>query len=228
MLAPVQSPLLRDLAYRRMRGAILSGELAPGDQLRIDELAEQLALSRTPVREALARLRDEGLVQMRPRSGTRVSPLRLDEARQALAVISAMHELAVRAAVARLEERHFAQLTGAAHRFEDAVKAGDHQRAIDADDALHGVFVTVADNGPLRETIERFMPLLRRAEVLRFGSLPGRRSITAHKRILSAARRGDTDAAAQATRDNWASLAQQMEQSMSSDSEEETHEPGSV
>jgi DNA-binding GntR family transcriptional regulator len=164
-------------------------------------------------------LRDEGLVQTRPRSGTRVSPLRLDEARQALEVISAMHELAVRSAVPRLEERHLAQLARAARRFEEAVKAGDHERAIDADDEFHGVFVTVADNGPLRETIVRFMPLLRRAEALRFGTLPGRRSIAAHGSIIAAARRGDTEAAVETTQMNWASLAEQIDQSMVSDSE---------
>ena len=221
MLAPVQSPLLRDLAYRRLRGAILSGALAPGDPLRIDELAGELALSRTPVREALARLRDEGLVQTRPRSGTRVSPLRLDEARQALDVISAMHELAVRGAVPRLQERHLAQLAQAAQRFEEAVKGGDDERAIDADDEFHDVFVGVAGNGPLRETIVRFMPLLRRAEALRFGTLPGRRSIAAHRSILAAARREDAEAAAEATRLNWASLAQQIEQSMVGEPERE-------
>jgi DNA-binding GntR family transcriptional regulator len=97
------------------------------------------------------------------------------------------------------------------------VKAGDHERAIEADDEFHGVFVTVAGNGPLRETIVRFMPLLRRAEALRFGTLPGRRSIAAHRRILAAARRGDSEAAAQASRINWASLAAQIEQSMSND-----------
>lgn len=211
--------MLRDEAYRRLRGAILSGALAPGDRLRIDELAGQLALSRTPVREALARLRDEGLVQTRPRSGTSVSPLRLDEACQALAVIGAMHELAVRRAIPRLQERHLAHLARAARRFEEAVKAGDQERAIDADDEFHGVFVSAAENGPLRETVARFMPLLRRAEALRFGTLPGRRSIAAHKRILAGARCRDVESAAEATRNNWASLAEQIEQSMVGDSE---------
>ena len=157
-------------------------------------------------------------MQTRPRSGTSVSPLRLDEARQALAVISAMHELAVRSAVPCLAQRHLARLALAARRFEEAVKARDHERAIGADDEFHGVFVSVADNGPLRETIARFMPLLRRAEALRFGTLPGRRSIKAHRQILAAARRGDTEATVEATRLNWASLADQIEQSMISES----------
>jgi DNA-binding GntR family transcriptional regulator len=65
------------------------------------------------------------------------------------------------------------------------------------------------------------MPLLRRAEALRFGTLPGRRSIARHRSIIAAARRGDAEAAAEATRVNWASLAEQIEQSMVSDSEED-------
>ena len=81
------------------------------------------------------------------------------------------------------------------------------------------MFLTVADNGPLRETIVRFMPLLRRAEALRFGTLPGRRSVTGHRRILAAARRGASEAAAEATRINWVSLAEQIEHSMISESE---------
>ena len=78
------------------------------------------------------------------RSGTRVSPLRLDQARQALAVISAMHELAVRTAVPRLGERQLAELTQAARDFEEAVKAGDHDRATAADD---GISWRVCDRG---------------------------------------------------------------------------------
>jgi DNA-binding GntR family transcriptional regulator len=214
LLSPVEAPLLRDEAYRRLGNAILNGALAPGDSLRTDELAAQLALSRTPVREALARLRDEGLVEMRPRSGTRVSPLRLDEASHALAVITSMHELAVRGAVPRLDSQHQEQLTEAAQSFEEAARAADHERAIAADDAFHGVFVAAAGNRPVRETIARYMPLLRRAEALRFGTLPGRRSIVAHRQILKAARGGDIEAVVEATRRNWASLADQIEQSM--------------
>ena len=209
----VRVPLLRDEAYVRLREAILDGELAPGQPLRPDELAEELGLSRMPIREAFTRLRDEGLVETRPRSGTRVSPLRLDDASQALAVITAMHELAAREAVPRLEPADLERLEAAAERIATAVKASDHASAIAADDEFHGVFVEVAANRPLSETIARYMPILRRAETLRFGSLPGRRSIAAHAEIVRAAKRGDGEAAARATRENWDSLASQIQQS---------------
>lgn len=212
MLQPITTPLLRDEAYRRLRQAILEGELAPGARLRPDELAGQLQLSRMPVREALARLRDEGLVDMRPRSGTRVSPVRLDDASQALVLITAMHELAVRIAVPRLDEEHLRRLRTAADRFAAAVRAGDCGGAIVADDDFHGLFVEVAGNRPVAATLARYMPLLRRAEALRFGTLPGQKSIAAHKQILAAARAGEIEPAATATRANWGSLAQQIEQ----------------
>ena len=217
-MKPVSVPLLRDEAYQRLREAILDGELAPGQQLRPDELARELGLSRMPIREAFTRLRDEGLVETRPRSGTRVSPLRLDDASQALAVITAMHELAVREAVPRMQPLHLERLMAAADRFAAAVSASDHERAIAADDAFHGLFIEVAGNRPLSETVVRYMPILRRAEALRFGSLPGRRSIAAHAEIVDATQRGDGEAAARATRANWDSLAWQIRQSITGES----------
>jgi DNA-binding GntR family transcriptional regulator len=210
----VSVPLLRDEAYDRLRQAITEGELAPGQQLRPDELADELGLSRMPIREALSRLADDGLVETRPRSGTRVAPLRLDDTSQALAVITAMHALAVSHAVSRLTPVHIERLQSAEERFADAVSAGDYEAAIAADDDFHGLFIEVAANRPLSETVLRYMPTLRRAEALRFGSLPGRRSIAAHAEILRATWRGDTAAAVRATQANWNSLATQIQQSM--------------
>jgi DNA-binding GntR family transcriptional regulator len=217
MLEPLPAPLLRDGAYDRIRDAILEGTLAPGAPLRPGELADALGLSLTPVREALARLRHEGLVQTRPRSGTRVTPLDLDGAKQALTVIAAMHRLAAETSVPRLTEADLAELAEAAEHFRVAVDTGDWHAAIDADDRFHGVFVRVAANRPLQETIERNMPLLRRAERLRFGTPPGRRSVTQHQRILRAARRGDAAAAADATLANWQSLVEQISASIARD-----------
>lgn len=217
MLEPLPAPLLRDGAYDRIRDVILDGTLAPDAPLRPGDLADALGLSLTPVREALARLRDEGLVQTRPRSGTRVAPLDLDGARQALAVIAAMHRLAAETAVPQLTDADLAEMAAAAERFGAAVETGDWHAAISADDDFHGVFVRVAANRPLQETIERNMALLRRAERLRFGTPPGRRSVTQHQRILRAARKGDVAVAADATLANWQSLGPQISASMTQD-----------
>src|SRR3954462_14309070 len=74
-LSPLERELLRDRAYVRLRDAIVGGTLAPGERLRDQELCEWLGLSRTPVREALGRLEQDGLVQTAPQRFTRVAPL---------------------------------------------------------------------------------------------------------------------------------------------------------
>src|SRR5215470_18708515 len=78
------SMLLRDDVYERLRADILSCQLAPGDDMREQELAERYAVSRQPVREALLRLEREHLVTVQPRQGYRVNPISLSDARDLL------------------------------------------------------------------------------------------------------------------------------------------------
>src|SRR5918998_3866539 len=93
-LVPVGRVLLRDQALARIREAIVNGELAPGSVVKDAELAARLGLSVAPVRAALARLVDEGLVEAKPQSHTRVTPLRPAAVRDAAVVVRAMHDLA--------------------------------------------------------------------------------------------------------------------------------------
>ncbi len=106
----VARSLLREDAYRAIRDAIVEGTLAPGERLNDQDLVEWLGVSRTPVREALARLEQAGLVRTKPGRYTMVSPLDVRAIRNAHSVTAAMHELAVREALpglspAELDER---------------------------------------------------------------------------------------------------------------------------
>src|SRR3954466_3896115 len=76
--------LLRDNVYESLRSDILTCRLAPGDDMREQELAERYAVSRQPVREALLRLEREHLVTVQPRQGYRVNPISLWRARPLL------------------------------------------------------------------------------------------------------------------------------------------------
>jgi DNA-binding GntR family transcriptional regulator len=189
-----------------LRDAIVTGELPPGSVIRDAELAERVGLSRTPVREALARLADDGLVETKPHAWTRVTPLGLREVRDAVVVVQAMHELAVRLAVPLMTERHHDLMRAANERFAAALDAGDVQAAIDADDALHDVPVAVLGNQALAATIERQLPLIRRLEKARFGSLLGRRSIGFHDQLIDACEDGDVETAVAITTRIWTTL----------------------
>lgn len=194
-----------------LRDAIVHGELEPGAVIKDAELAERAGLSRTPVREALARLADERLVETKPHSWTRVTPLVLREVRDGLVVVQAMHELAVRLAVPLMTARHHARMRAANKRFATALTKGDVYAALEADDELHGVPIDVLGNRVIAATIERQLPLIRRLEKLRFGSLLGRRSIAWHDQLIDACEEGDVESAVAITTRIWSALLANLE-----------------
>ncbi|MEV0893835.1 GntR family transcriptional regulator [Promicromonospora sp. NPDC050262] len=198
--------LLRDDVYGRLRDAIVDGSLAPGEQLRDVELAAWLGVSRTPVREALLRLAEAGLVVARPGSSTTVSSLDLREVRGARDVVAAMHEVAVRAAVPGLTEADLDAMRAAEREFREAIERGDVEAALRADDALHGVPVTVAANRALSSVLDQFTPVLRRAERLRFSSLGGRASFARHEELIRLCAAGEAEGAAAVAFDTWSTL----------------------
>ncbi|WP_116952885.1 GntR family transcriptional regulator [Jiangella endophytica] len=198
--------LLRDDVYGRLREAIVGGVLVPGEQLRDAELAAWLGVSRTPVREALLRLAEAGLVVARPGRSTTVSPLDVRDLRDARDVVAALHEVAVREAVAGLTAADLDTMRDANDRFRAAVRGGDVDAAIRADDELHAVPVTVAANRALAAVLERYTPVLRRAERLRFSTLGGRASVARHDELIRLCTAGDADRAAAVAFDTWHSL----------------------
>ncbi|MEO6089338.1 MAG: GntR family transcriptional regulator [Umezawaea sp.] len=199
--------LYRDRALTAIRDAIVGGDLAPGTPIKDVDLAEELGLSRTPVREALARLTDEGLVETKPHSYTRVTPLNTAAVRQAHAVVQAMHALAARLAVPLLKPADLDAMRAANTRFESALATGDVNAALAADDDFHAVAVRRADNFAVTATIDRYTPLVRRLERLRFATPPGRHSVAMHADVITACANGDADQAAEHVSLNWATLA---------------------
>lgn len=202
----VSRSLLRDDVYLRLRDAIVDGTLVPGEQLRDGDLAAWLGVSRTPVREALLRLQQGGLVVARPGRSTTVATLDARAIRDAQAVVASMHELAVRQAVAQLTDADLDRMREANDRFAAALKADDVDAALAADDDFHAVPVEAAANEALRGVLEQFTPSLRRLERLRFASLSGRGSVALHDRLVERCAAGDVDGAAATSYETWQTL----------------------
>lgn len=205
-LQPVRRTLLRETAYEAIRDAIVRGDIRPGASVSNAELAEQLGLSRAPVRDALTRLANEGLVETKPQSYTRVTPLVLRDVRDAAAVVRAMHELAARTAVPMLAREHIEAMRTANQRFEAATRVSDLDAAMRADDVLHDVLVRECDNRAIAATIERYTPLIRRLERRQFSRASARRSVELHDRLIDACAAGDAERATRVTARIWRAL----------------------
>ncbi|HWD05603.1 MAG TPA: GntR family transcriptional regulator [Amycolatopsis sp.] len=210
-LPKVTRPLLRDEAYDRIRRAVIDGTLAPGTPLRDAELAEELGLSRAPVRQALLRLAQDGLVESKPQSYTRVAAIESDDVRDAVQLVRALHEFAVRHALPRLGADDLAAMRAANKRFAHAVSTGDVAAAIAADDELHDIPVRTCGNRAVAATLDRYTPLLRRLEYARFTSLPARRSVKRHAELIAAIAAGDAETAVAVTATIWSDLEATME-----------------
>jgi DNA-binding GntR family transcriptional regulator len=205
---PIERDLLKDRAYVAIRDAIVDGTLQPGEKLKDQELTAWLGLSRTPIREALNRLEQEGLVESEPQRFTRVAPLDRRAANDAFPVVAALHALAAELAGPRLTSQDLDRMRGANGRFAEALKHGDIDAALQADDDFHAVFVRASANTEIPKALDRLMPRIRRLERLRFGSLSGRASVRQHEQIIAVA-----DDAADLVKENWLSLGALIDRS---------------
>ena len=183
----------RDRAYHDLRYRILTGRLAPGTTLLETELAALLSLSRTPVREAVIKLEEEGLVEVRPRHGVTVKALSLQDFGHILNVFSALEVRAVELAAARgLTEPEAQALTRMLDQMEAATAAGDITRWSDIDDEFHAAIVALCGNQRLQDAISAVWGQQYRARlmILPLRPLP-EDSDREHRLILAALRAGD-------------------------------------
>jgi DNA-binding GntR family transcriptional regulator len=209
---------MSDAAYERLRDAIVRGELAPGEKIKDGDLAEMLGLSRTPVREALTRLVDSGLIESKPGVYTRVAMLKHDEVAANLAVLKALDSLAVEAAVPRLTDLHFQSMRQANRKFAKAVKNHDVEGSLAADDAFHHVIIEAAGNPVIARIIEQLHPQLHRILYRKFsGLLGGEDTVNHHEQLVKVCEQGDAEAAAAMSGKHWAHLGELITRLFDSD-----------
>jgi DNA-binding GntR family transcriptional regulator len=206
-MATVLLPVKRGTApagpqvYARLRAAIIAAEFEPGRQLSENELAARLGVSRTPVREALARLREERLVDIVPQLGTFVSPISVASVHDAQFVRESLETSAVRLAAQRAGAGDAAALHALLERQEEACAAGDPDRFAVLDDQLHAALCDLSGHGIAWSLVQRAKGHLDRVRRL---SLPQPRYLGAmlaeHEVVVAAVVRGDPDAAEHALR----------------------------
>lgn len=153
---------MSDEAYNRLQDAIISGELRPGERLRDYELAERLGTSKTPIRHALDRLADHGLVEMQRNRYTRVAPIDLDQVRNAVDLFGDIWIGSVRHVMPLIQDDDIAYLTELADEMAAAVKARDVAGFGIALRATATGFARIEGNASRAVIIERLGPQIRR------------------------------------------------------------------
>ena len=185
--------------YELLRGDIVLGVLKPLDPIRESEIADRLGVSRTPVREALLRLANLGLVDIYPQSGTRVAPIRLEKVRAAQLIREAVEGEVVRRACRSATDQHLDEI---GHLIEDqaiAARRNDLRRLFELDEEFHRAIFRAAGVPAVADELEDIKAHLNRLRYVSVNWPRGTDKITGeHKIILKALRARDENAAASA------------------------------
>ena len=184
-------------AYAWLRAEVLSARLRPGQTLSENEVAAQLGVSRTPVREAIIRLEGEGLLTVRPQIGTVVAPIDLDAVADGQFLREAIECKTVALAAAHARPADARTLRALLREQARAVKRHAHSEFIALDDRMHRHLVTMAGRPRLWQRVEEVKAQLDRVRVL---SLEDRDWLAAilgqHEAIVQHVLAGAGDAAA--------------------------------
>ncbi len=183
--------LLTDLAVERIRAAIVDGELGLGAQVSEAQLALQLGVSKTPVREALLRLRGEGLVEIHPQRGTFVFRLGPNEVSQLCRYRAMVETSALREAIVSNRRTLSKELARCVVEMKTAEKARDLKALARIDMDFHGQFLAFCPNGYLRSGYDVIRSQL---TALRHRS-PIANAVESHQILVDAVAAGDADKA---------------------------------
>lgn len=159
MAAPTEEPArlvlpatLVEVTGHRLRAAILSGELAPGDKIIEEQLCADFGISRAPLREALRLLAQQGLVEHLPRRGSRVTEWSPTDIRQLFELRNVLERHAIETALPLADPEHDLQPVQAA--LERMVASSDPLDRDDAHRVFHAAVVSLADNRQLDIALE--------------------------------------------------------------------------
>jgi DNA-binding GntR family transcriptional regulator len=184
-------------AYEALREKILNGDIRPGDQVLETEAAEALSMSRTPVREAMVRLEQEGIVSIRPRHGMRVLPVSADDMREIYLVLTALEGTAVRhVAEAGVGDEQIAELRQTIREMDEALGKDDRRGWAAADQRFHQLIVEYSGNKRLQNMVRQVSAQAHQARMATLFLRPSPESSTReHEAVIDAIMRRDPETA---------------------------------
>ena len=202
---------LKDKAYSAIKDAILSVKLKPGTPLVETQLAEELGISKTPVRAALEELEREGFVTRILFKGTYVTEVTVKDLVEIFQLRAVLEGLATRLATPLFSPRELDQIDHNLTAAEAALAEGDLARCSELGKSLHDAIIDKADNQRLTLIIRNLDDHVQRFRAIS-DQISGRlnKSVKEHRQALGALRRRDPDAAAQAMCDHLYSVLQDL------------------
>lgn len=178
---------LREIVFESLREAIINGVLRPGERLLEVQLAEELQVSRTPVREAIRKLELEGLVIMVPRKGAYVADISLKDVTNIFEIRAALEGLAAALAAERINDEEIEEMERVLVRKAACIEVNDLSSLLEKDTEFHELIYKASRNERLMQIISNLREQINRFRVISLASPGrGREALEEHKKICEA------------------------------------------
>jgi len=176
---------LREIVYEELRNLILTGKIRPGTRMMEIELAEDMGVSRTPIREAIRKLEKEGLVIIEPRKGAYASEVYCKDMEAILEVRANLEGLAAYLAAERMTDAEKKALGETKEKFRQAVIEGNMADMISNDTKFHHMIVESSRNNHLIHMVEQLQELVLRFRYIYYKDFKRAEDmLPEHKRIF--------------------------------------------
>ena len=187
---------LREIVYEELKRQILVGEIAPGTRMMEVELAEDMGVSRTPVREAIRKLEKEGLVTIEPRRGAYASDISIKDMVDVLEVRQMLEGMAASMAAQKVTEEEKLDFVEANSAYKTAVKKGNIEEIIRYDELFHQLIVSYSGNKTLNQLLSQVQELALRFRYIYYDDFSRYENMPVeHEEIEEAIISGDTQKA---------------------------------
>jgi DNA-binding GntR family transcriptional regulator len=187
---------LREMVYEELKMQILKGSIIPGTRMMEVKLAEEMGVSRTPIREAIRKLEKEGLVTIEPRRGAYASMISTEDMVEILEVRQDLEGLAAYFAADRMTDEKMEELREVSNSYNEAVKSGKMEDMIKYDTRFHHIIVESCRNKILVQMIEQLQELVLRFRYIYYDNFRRAENMPdEHEAIVAAISEGNADKA---------------------------------
>lgn len=187
---------LREIVYEELKREILVGEIAPGTRMMEIELADEMGVSRTPVREAIRKLEKEGLVTIEPRKGAYASDVSIKDMVDVLEVREDLEAMVAAMAAQKVNKDEKQALIEATMEYKEAVESERTEDIIRCDEKFHQLIVNCSGNKTLVQLFSQVQELALRFRYLYYDDFSRyERMPMEHREIEEAILSGDYEKA---------------------------------
>jgi DNA-binding GntR family transcriptional regulator len=200
---------LSEQVYSYLRRQMNQGHLVPGSTIHIGDIAKQLGISKTPLRDALIHLELEGFVEILPRRGVRVKKLQIEDVKNAYDAIGLVEAFIVSNCIDKITPRHIDRLEELNETIISDIKKGDFSKLFSTNLKFHNVYLEISDNEPLKKFILPIKHRLYDFPRQNYISEWELRNCEEHGQVIACLKQGDGDGAGRILQDvHWAFAVQ--------------------